>query len=227
MQTGISEANAAASINFNKEAAERGGLSAISEVFDHQAPVRHVQPDGIIALHGSKADTVYEVVSGTVRCCTISEEGHRQIFRFVRSGDFLGLVDMDSWHYTAEAVDHVIIRSVPRARFDAALMNDAELQDAIRRFVAKELATREHQLVMFAYKTATERLLSFLEAFASSRKTDGFVALPLTRRDIGDHLGLTLETVSRAFSALRKSGVIEMKGTGRFKMTQQGVPIAA
>lgn len=227
MQNQILKTNATEPISLHNKTTDCRDLSAISEIFDRDVPLRHVQPGGIIALHGSKADTAYEVVSGTVRCCTISEDGLRQIFRFVRSGDFLGLVDMDVYRYTAEAVDHVIIRSVPRARFDAALLDDAKLQGAIRRFIAKEMAARERQLVMFAYKTATERLLSFLEAFASSRKAEGFVALPMTRQDIGDHLGLTLETVSRAFGTLRRDGRIEMKGADRFNLTQQTVPVAA
>jgi len=203
------------------------GAAAIAELFDRKAPVHHVLPGGVVFLDGETADCVYQVVSGTVRCCTISEDGRRQIFRFVHAGDFLGLADFDTWHYTAEAVDHVILRTAPRDHIETAMCEDPDVMRAIREFLVKELATREQQLISIAYAAAADRLLHFLGDFANKRASTGFVVLPMTRQDIGDHLGLTLETVSRAFSSLRKSGVIEMKGSDRFRIADQDMALAA
>ncbi len=203
------------------------GADAIAELFDHKAPVHHVLPGGVVFLDGENADRVYQVVSGTVRCCTISQDGQRQIFRFVHAGEFLGLAEFDTWHYTAEAVDHVILRTAARDHIETAMCEDPDVLRAIRGFLVKELATREQQLISIAYVTAADRLLHFLEDFANKRSSMGFVVLPMTRQDIGDHLGLTLETVSRAFSKLRKSGVLEMKGSDRFRFADQDMALAA
>lgn len=203
------------------------GTETIAELFDKKAPVHHVLPGGVVFLDGESADNVYQVVSGTVRCCTIAEDGRRQIFRFVHAGEFLGLADSDTWHYTAEAVDHVILRTAPRDRVESAMCEDPDVMHAIREFLVKELATREQQLISIAYAAAADRLLHFLEDYAGKRSSKGFIVLPMTRQDIGDHLGLTLETVSRAFSNLRKTGVIEMKGSDRFRIADQDVALAA
>ena len=227
MHTQNSTSTVTAKFHPKKAATTGNALKAITDLFDRDTPVRHFQPGNTIVLDGTRAETVYEVVSGTIRCCTISEDGRRQIFRFVRAGDFLGLVDLDTWHYTAEAVDHVIVRSAPRSQLEMKIRFDPDLQRAVRGFIARELATRERQLASIAYMPAAGRLQNFLMEFANSRNTDGFVVLPMTRRDIGDHLGLTLETVSRAFSTLRQNGVIEMKGTDRFKVLQQEFAHAA
>ncbi len=199
----------------------------IAEQFDPQQPVRHVRPGEIVFLHGESADAIYQVVSGTIRCCTISEDGWRQIFRFARTDEFLGLVDLETWHFTAEAVDHVVLRTAPRERVERALQTDRRLQIAVRRFVAAELETRERQLATIAYMSAAERLRSFLQDFAGTRSSTGFIVLPMTRQDIGDHLGLTLETVSRAFGKLRSDGVIEMRGASRFRLAAPEVMLAA
>jgi CRP-like cAMP-binding protein len=203
------------------------GKEAIAGLFDQLAPVRHVLPGGVVFLDGERAENIYQVVSGTIRCCTISEDGRRQIFRFVHAGDFLGLADVDTWHYTAEAVDHVIVRSTSRDSLEAAIYEDPDVMRAIREFLLGELATREKQLISMAYVPAAHRLLQFLEDFARHRRSESFIVLPMTRQDIGDHLGLTLETVSRAFSSLRKGGLIEMKGSDRFRIARQDVATAA
>ena len=105
-------------------------LDVIAGLFDAKAPARHVLPGGVIFLDGEKADTAYQVVSGTVRCCTISEDGRRQIFRFVRPGDFLGLADLDTWHYTSEAVDHVMghVNETMRSNYRHRLPDDRLLK---------------------------------------------------------------------------------------------------
>lgn len=195
-----------------------GSAGAIAGLFRDCPVPRHVMPGGTIFLHGERADVIYQVVSGTVRCCTITSDGRRQIFRFARGGELLGFIDPETWHFTAEAVDHVILKAVPRASFERALMVDPALQHEVRALVSRELEARERQLCMLIHLPAVERLRWFLEEFAASRRAEGFVVLPMTRQDIGDHLGLTLETVSRGFGALKRSGAIEMRGTDRFRM---------
>ena len=199
----------------------------IAALFDARDGVRHVLPGAAVFIHGDRVETLYQIVSGTVRCCTILENGRRQIFTFARPGGFLGLAEIDRWHFTAEAVDHVILRTLPRDQLETKLRADPDLQSAIRHHVVQELAARERHLVTVAFMSAAERLRLFLTEFAAERKAAGFIVLPMTRQDIGDYLGLTLETVSRAFGALRRGGAIETRGADRYRMVEEPNLLAA
>lgn len=201
--------------------AETGDACSLADFFDADQPVQHARPGSVILLHGAVADRSYQVVSGTIRCCTMNEEGQRQIFRFVRKGEFLGFVEADRWHFTAEAVDHVILRSVPRQTVEQALDRNLGLQRALRAHVTRELATRENQMLSLVYMSAEQRLLAFLKEFANHRTPTGFTVLPMTRQDIGDHLGLALESVSRAMGGLKRKGVIEMDGTSKYRIAEE------
>lgn len=200
---------------------------SLSSLFPSDEPVIHVQAGGIISLHGQPADRLFLVVSGTVRCCTITQDGRRQIFRFVRGGECLGFTDLDTWHFTAEAVDHVIVRSVSRQTVEAALKRDGRLLQALRAHVLEELATRERQLTALAFRSAEDRLAEFLRSFASPRRPSGYTVLPMTRQDIGDHLGMTLESVSRNLGTLKRKGIIEMSGTEKYRMVEDQMLFAA
>lgn len=199
----------------------------IGRLFTYRDGMRHVEPGATIFLHGQSADHVYQIVSGTARCCTITQDGRRQIFSFAQAGDYLGLAEIVTWHYTAEAVSHVALCAVPRERLENAILADANLQRSVRRQIARELAARERQLANMAQMTAEERLKRFLSDFARRQTTDDFVTLPMRRMDIGDHLGMTLETVSRTFGALRRKGIIQMHGSDRFRIREPETALAA
>ena len=181
-------------------------------LFDHRSFQQQFQPDSTILLHGDTADAMYLVVSGTVRCCTIDAEGHRQIFSFLQKGQFLGVSDIYNWHFTAEAVDHVTLRSVSRKTVYETWASDLRLRDEIRAYVCDLLERRESQLLSMVHRKAPERLLGFLKEFAATRPGAGSrpVALPMSRRDIADHLGVSVETISRAFTVLKLKGRIEL-----------------
>lgn len=199
----------------------------IRDLFAGSARVRHCAPGSTIFLQGDRVGSLYRIVAGTVRCCSFTEDGKRQIFRFAESDDLLGPTELDRWHFTAEAVDHVILRSIGREAFERALATDPAVQRALRETSAGELARRERQLLAMAYLPADERLLAFLAEYAERHVSRGFTVLPMTRLDIGDHLGLKLETISRGFGNLRRRGLIEMKGASRFRMVHADNRLAA
>lgn len=191
---------------------------SLAEVFDRFSKTQKYESGQTILIHGAPAERRYQVVSGTVRCCTFTEDGHRQIFRFVRTGDFFGFADFEEWHFTAEAVDEVVLRSIPYTIFEREAAADQRIAREVRRHVSDALATLERQLVMLSFLRAEERLLWFLTEQAGT--CEDLVQLPMTRQDIGDHLGLSLETVSRAFSTLRRQGKIELHGSVRYRMLE-------
>ncbi len=169
-------------------------------------------------LHGDPADNLYLLVSGTVRCCTIDSTGNRQIFAFPTKGHLIGISDMDHWHFTAEAVDHVIVKSLPRLTLEQHLAVNAALRLEIGAYMRGLLAQRERQLLTMSSIKGPERLFRFLEDYAESRSNTEHVVLPMCRRDIGDHIGLSMESVSRAFSELKRTGRIHLKSHEKYKI---------
>lgn len=192
--------------------------SALMSLFDAVPFQKNYQPDSIILLDGHPADAVYLVVSGTIRCCTISAQGCRQIFRFATKGQFLGISDIDRWHFTAEAVDHVILKAVPRRTVEQALAVNVALRHELRAHMAQQLQCREQQLLSIVTSKAPDRLFGFLRDFAGSRRATGYVVLPMCRRDIADHLGMSVETVSRAFGTLKAEGLIDMQTSEKYRL---------
>lgn len=173
--------------------------------------------DSLILLEEEPVEAIHQVVSGVVRCYVMSEEGRRQITRFAWPGDYLGCSAVDVWHFSAEAVDDTVLRSISRDTLEAAEIGDREFHRDLRRATMREMKRREAHLARVAYLTADERLLDFLhELLAHASERDGYRRLPLMRRDIADHLGLSVETVSRAFTSLKRTGRIEMRGADWF-----------
>lgn len=196
-------------------------------LFETRSFQHHFQPNTTILLHGEPIKEFHLVVSGVVRCCAFSPEGARQIFRFAKKGEFVGISDIDSWHFTAEAVDHVIVKSITHAQMKQALASDSTLRDEIRAHVCDQLKNRERQLLSMVSAKASERLFNFLYEFASSRPTTGYITLPMCRRDIADHLGLSAETVSRTFSELKRKGCIDLANPEKYRIcTETGIDTA-
>ncbi|MDF1669296.1 MAG: Crp/Fnr family transcriptional regulator [Roseovarius sp.] len=187
-------------------------------LFRHNSFEQHFQPGSTITLHGESADAIYLIVSGTIRCCTVDAEGHRQIFSFPKKGEFIGISDMDRWHFTAEAVDHVIVRSIPRTTLEQELATNISLRQEMRAHMRGLLARRERQLLTLVSTKGPERLYRFLEEFAQTRSGTGHIVLPMCRRDIGDHIGLSMESVCRAFGNLKRKGLIDLKSHEKYKI---------
>lgn len=186
---------------------------------------RRAAENSLIFLEQEPVESIYQVVSGVVRCFVMSEDGRRQITRFAWPGDFLGCVAIDAWHFSAEAVNEVVLRSVPQNALEAALLEDVELQRDMRRATALEMKRRQTHLARVAYMPADDRLYDFLvELSRYAGRRDGYLMLPLMRRDIADHLGLSVETVSRAFTALKRSGRLEMRRADGFRMPVASSP---
>lgn len=207
-----------AMISDSRDKAQTDELHAL---FQRSSFEQHFQPDSTVLLHGDRAEAIYLVVSGMVRCCTINAYGSRQIFSFSTKGMFIGLSDMDRWHFTAEAVDHVILRSIPKAKLEQQLAVNIPLRQEIRAHVQGLLVQRERQLLNLSSTKGPDRLHQFLVEYAAKRRASGFVVLPMCRRDIGDHIGLSTEGVSRAFSRLKDQGAIELKSSEKYRIVDR------
>ncbi|MEM8790995.1 MAG: helix-turn-helix domain-containing protein [Pseudomonadota bacterium] len=175
-------------------------------------------PEAAIFLQGSPASFIYMVLKGHVRCSIITPSGRRHIVRFFRTGDLFGFEDFETRHSGAEAIDHVTLRRVPRGQLDQAIQGNPSLEQAVRDHICRELRIREKQIVRLAHLPAEARVASFIKELASQQAVNGEISLPMSRVDIADYLGLTVETVSRSFSTLRRKGVIQQSSPSKIRL---------
>lgn len=158
------------------------------------------------------ATYVYEVIRGAVRTYKLMNDGRRQIGAFLLPGDVFGLDSGNTHRMTAEAIVDTTVRLVERSSLDAMAMSDVQTAHKLWTRTAGELRHAENHMLLLGRKTAMERVAAFLLEMDKRLTGVRMLALPMCRRDIGDYLGLTLETVSRALSKLNDDGILEFSG---------------
>jgi CRP/FNR family transcriptional regulator, nitrogen fixation regulation protein len=155
------------------------------------------------------ADYLYKVVSGTVRTYKVLVDGRRQIGAFHLPGDIFGLDSGDEHTLSAEAITDCKIAVIKRSALMALAARDNEVAREMWTLTARELQrVQEHSLVLI--KSAEERVAGFLLEMAERLPAGGAVELPMSRQDIADYLGLTIETVSRTLKLLEDAAAIEV-----------------
>lgn len=166
------------------------------------------------------AESFFEIANGTIRCCRLTHDGRRQVFRFAQAGELLGLSAEDVYNYSAEAVNDVVVRRRRLSDLDASMAADPVLRGRVLQSLRDELAATRLQMMLLGRMNAAERLATFLLALAD-RQTDGdgWIDLPMSRTDIADYLGLAIETVSRKFGELTNCGLIQLETPQRVRIT--------
>jgi CRP/FNR family nitrogen fixation transcriptional regulator len=158
------------------------------------------------------SDYVYQVITGSVRNYKLLSDGRRQIGAFYLPGDIFGLESGTVHRLTAEAIVDTTVRLVKRRSLEQAAGMAVQVANSLWAMTAGELRHAEDHMLLLGRKNAMERVASFLLEMDRRLSVAGIVALPMCRRDIGDYLGLTLETVSRALSQLHNDGVVGFSG---------------
>ena len=161
-------------------------------------------------IYGEKesAEYVYQVIRGAVRTYKLLNDGRRQIGAFHLAGDVFGLDPGTSHRLTAEAITDTTVRLVKRRSLEAAAGSNVRVAHNLWTMTANDLRHAEDHMLLLGRKTAMEKVATFLLEMDRRLAKTGMMALPMCRRDIGDYLGLTLETVSRALSQLSDQGVL-------------------
>lgn len=169
-----------------------------------------------LCWQGDEVRYVYSVTGGTLRLSKLLADGRRQVTGFAFPGDFLGVTMEDEHPFTVEAVSEVELCQFARGRFDDFVDTHPHMERRLYSVAASELAAARDQLVLLGRKTATERLASFiLQMVRYTEQLPGKplrAALPMSRIDIADYLGLRIETISRELGTLKASGLIRMTG---------------
>lgn len=181
----------------------RTGLGAIGAVtlFDRNRTIFN---------EGDDATHAYKVVSGGVRLCKVMPDGRRQIAEFALPGDYFGIDWLERHALTAEALIDTTAICYPRSRLDRLGEEDSEVRAQLFSTLRRDLWSAQNHLVILGRQSARERVASFLLQLRDRRKSGdrGKLDLPMTRQDIADYLGLTIETVCRVLTALKRDGII-------------------
>ena len=158
------------------------------------------------------AEYVYQVVEGAVRSYKLLSDGRRQIGAFHLVGDIFGLENGSAHRFTAEAIVDTTVRLAKRVSLEHVAEEDATVARDLLDMTTSNLQHAENHMLLLGRKTSLERVAAFLLEMDNRLNAAGVMALPMSRRDIADYLGLTLETVSRALSCLHEKGILGFVG---------------
>jgi CRP/FNR family transcriptional regulator len=186
-------------------------LSELEEL-ERISQVTVFAPKSMLFEQGALAGCVFNVTEGVVRLFKSLPDGRRQIMGFALPGDFLGLALMDRYGVTAEAVTQVRVCRFVRSSFLTYVDDKPHLLRRLHEFAGHELSLAQDQMLLLGRKTAEEKVAAFLINLQARYGRIGpisvTVPLPMSRQDIADYLGLTIETVSRTLTKLAREKII-------------------
>jgi CRP/FNR family nitrogen fixation transcriptional regulator len=171
--------------------------------------------DAEIYGESEPADYLYKVVSGAVRTYKVLIDGRRQVGGFYLPGDIFGLETGEEHTFSAEAITESKVLVINHSALVARARTDQEVAFHLWSLTGRELRRLQDHLLLLI-KNAPERVAAFLLSMAERISADNSVELPMSRRDIADHLGLTIETISRSLTQIENTGAIEFPSRRRF-----------
>lgn len=152
---------------------------------------------------GDRSGSCYHIDFGAVRICRLLSDGRRQVIAFHFAGESFGFEAGEHRNYSAEALVPSKIRSFPQPA------NEAQAGYMLK-LALRSLSRAQDHLLVIGRQSASERIAAFLVDMAARQEDLDHVELPMSRQDIADYLGLTIETISRVFTRLRTDGLIDL-----------------
>ena len=178
----------------------------------------HVRKGTTLFRAGDRSSALYTIRLGSFKTQVVTDDGHEQVSGYHMAGDVIGSDGIGGSVHDCEAValEDAEVCALPFERLEALAREDIAIQRSLHRMLAGEIARERSVMVMLGTMRAEQRLASFLIDLARRYHERGYsgseFVLRMTREEIGSHLGLTLETVSRLFSRFRDSGWIDVRG---------------
>lgn len=171
-----------------------------------------------VFAEGADADVFYKVISGVVRICKFLSDGRRQIEAFHNAGEVFGFELGGERSLSAEAVSDCTLVSYRRRNVETMAQKDENITRELFQYAMQSLAHAQTHSLLLGRRGAAEKMATFLLGQAE-RSLDGrTVSLAMTRQDIADYLGLTIETVSRSLSQFERRGVIALANTREVRL---------
>jgi CRP/FNR family transcriptional regulator, nitrogen fixation regulation protein len=161
---------------------------------------------------GEEAEYVYQITLGAVRTYKLLSDGRRQINSFHLPEDMFGLVNGSTHRFTAEAIVETKVRITRWRSLLDAKANRKTSPTNFLGLITRNLQHAENHMLLLGRKTSLEKVAAFIREMDERLDHPNVMILPMNRRDIADYLGLTLETVSRAFSTLRDEEMLRFDG---------------
>ena len=175
---------------------------------------RRVRQGETLFRSGTAFQHLYIVRAGMFKSIVVDSDGREQVTGFQMTGDLLGLdgIATETYQSNAIALEDSEVWEIPFARLEAHCRHDTEMQRGFHRLMSREIQRDYHIMLMLGSMSADERLAAFLVNLSQRMVARGYSAtqfiLRMSRREIGSYLGLTLETVSRAFSRFQREGLL-------------------
>jgi CRP/FNR family nitrogen fixation transcriptional regulator len=196
--------------------------NSTSRFRDLRRAVKHsYHRDQEVCGQSQPAQYFYEVLAGVVRCYVVRSDGRRQIVDLLLPGDFCGLTVEPEHDATIEAVtEGTVVAAYLRREVEAMAETDQTIARDMRELAFESFSRLQHQLLIVSRVTAVEKVGAFLLEMMTRlpRDHDNEITLPVSRYDIADYLGLSVETVSRALSELKGSRIIWFIGARHMKV---------
>jgi CRP/FNR family transcriptional regulator len=185
------------------------------------------QAHEVIFYEGDPATRFYEVTEGALMLFKLLPDGRRQVVEVLNAGSLFGIAAHDVYDCSAETLVPTSVRAIERRDLEAS----PSAQRHVTSCLLTQLETLHDHAVLLGRKSAFERVATFLIRFVPQRgvigcigpqsdKDESVIVLTMTRQEIADYLGLTIETVSRVISDLRRRGVISIEKQDRIRITR-------
>ncbi|PZW44684.1 fumarate/nitrate reduction transcriptional regulator Fnr [Pseudomonas sp. URMO17WK12:I2] len=190
-------------------------MDALDEIVKRGRPLKK----GEFLFHqGDTFNSVFAVRSGALKTFSLSDAGEEQITGFHLPSELVGLSGMDTELYpvSAQALETTSVCEIPFERLDELSVSLPQLRRQLMRVMSREIRDDQQMMLLLSKKTADERIATFLVNLSARFSARGFSAnqfrLSMSRNEIGNHLGLAVETVSRVFTRFQQSKLLEAEG---------------
>jgi CRP/FNR family nitrogen fixation transcriptional regulator len=172
-----------------------------------------------IYAQDEEADMIYRLVRGAVRTSHLLADGRRQIGDFYYAGDVIGVETGAVHRFSAEALGPCEVLAIRRSGSNA--YDPGRVERMVWQATAVELQRAQSHMLLLGRATACEKVARFLLDIADRFRGE-IVALPMSRQDMADYLGLTIETISRMLGRLQADGFVEFEGARRYRIRRPG-----
>jgi len=190
---------------------DMGDIEKLDKIIKRSRPL---QKGEYLFNSGDTFTSIYAVRSGSIKTFSESEQGDEQITGLYLPGELLGLdaINDNKHPCSAIALETTSLCEIPFDTLESLSSDIPELHHQLFRIMSKEIASDQSLLMLMAQKSAEERLAAFLVNLSSRLKVRNFSEvefnLSMSRKDIGNYLGLTIETISRTFSRFQSEGIL-------------------
>lgn len=190
-------------------------IDRLDDIIDKSRPLKKGEH---LFRQGQPFTSIYALRAGTVKSYSLTNEGEEQITGFYFPGELVGLSGVDSGVYpvSTKVLETTTVCEIPFSRLDDLSGELPELRRQIMRTMSKEIRDDQQMMLLLSKKTAEERVATFLIKLSQRFQARGYsqtrFRLSMSRNEIGNYLGLAVETVSRIFTRFQKSGLIQVEG---------------